>query len=93
MSKCAMGDCNRKPVGGVEEILDVSDHTDPRVTMPGRKTAWCAEHEQALKSNFPYRRWQTLSKRELELAREAGVRRWARLLCLLSTMRLSSPRH
>jgi hypothetical protein len=66
MSKCAMGDCNRKPVGGVEEILEAGNHTALRAIVPGRKTAWCAEHERALKSNFPYRRWRTLNKRELE---------------------------
>ena len=68
MSKCAMGGgCSRKTVGGVEEILDASDLTDSGDNA-WRKTAWCAEHEQALKSDFPYRRWRTLTKRELERA-------------------------
>jgi hypothetical protein len=66
MAKCVMDGCEGKPVGGVEEILDAGDHTNPKATMPGHRLAWCADHERWGRSAMSFRRWRALTTQELE---------------------------
>jgi len=66
MAKCALVGCDNKPVGGVERIIDAGNFDNPNATLPGLKTAWCAEHESWLAPEALARRHRKLTKRELE---------------------------
>jgi len=66
MAKCALVGCENKPVGGIEEIIDAGDLNNPNATLPGLKTAWCAEHESWIAPQVRLKRHRKLTRQELE---------------------------